>query len=403
MNKLMKKMKASKTMRLVKIIFENAAFAFLLSIILFGLEMYDNIHESREITKTLDSISSNLVEVQSSLSTRYLGEFPDFVHDIDSLYGQTKPGDTIVILEDVLFYGIYSAPVDFYNANVKLLELAEKGSPVSIAYYKPYSMAYDFMLPELLLAQEQYKYYRDTLKIFRERNDKYKQKRREIKYLNLSEEEKNMQLCQYIDSCFQDLIDDQVLKEQKKRVCTYDHEQKINVNNSNDIIEDDFEIIRKMLLKKYFAKTRDRDPKAFKEMVQKYRHATIKHKEQVVSTNTHTIVYKMCQKMDSIRWNYLGKEKSPVDKIEYSDFENMFTSMTNVMVDTYRHYNIRLIPMENFVSVRSWLICDKRGKSKAIMAFPSRYSSSEIGFYTTDKSTKNYILTMQKGIELEQQ
>ena len=96
---------------------------------------------------------------------------------------------------------------------------------------------------------------------------------------------------------------------------------------------------------------------------------------------------------------YLGKENAPIDNIKYADFMNMFQDMTEVMQHTYARYpSITLVPIDDFLSVRSWLVCGKHKGNQAIMAFPSRYSSSEIGFYTTDESTKDYIKTMQRGI-----
>jgi hypothetical protein len=70
-----------------------------------------------------------------------------------------------------------------------------------------------------------------------------------------------------------------------------------------------------------------------------------------------------------------------------------------VMEQTYKNYpSITLVPIDDFLSIRGWLITRRKGESRAIMAFPSRYSSSEIGFYTTDESTTDYIKTMQQGI-----
>ena len=63
-----------------------------------------------------------------------------------------------------------------------------------------------------------------------------------------------------------------------------------------------------------------------------------------------------------------------------------------------KYETIKLIPIDDFLSVRGWLVCSPKNGDKAIIAFPSRYSSSEIGFYTTDESTSEYIRTMQKGI-----
>ena len=144
MGKFWKKIKDSKTMSYVRIVTESAAFALLVSVILFAYEMTDNMQDSRAVTE-------NLLKIQNSLATRYLGEFPNFVPDINDLYSVAKSGDTIVVIEDVLFYGINSASDDFYEAHHKLLDLAANGSPVTIVYYRPKGLTYNLMMQEWML------------------------------------------------------------------------------------------------------------------------------------------------------------------------------------------------------------------------------------------------------------
>ena len=173
----------------------------------------------------------------------------------------------------------------------------------------------------------------------------------------------------------------------------------ISSKDALNAIRDDINQVRDLLLERFFKKTRDADPKQFMEFVNKYRRPTMEIVETKGTSRREIETMKMCQKMDSIRVKYLGKVDAPIDKITYADFMNMYKEMTEVMQQTYAKYpSITLVPIEEFLSVRSWLICDKNGNGYAIMAFPSRYSSSEIGFYTTDESTRDYIKTMQKGI-----
>ena len=394
-SKILEKLRTNKSVRIIKIITESATFALCISLILFGVEMFNNMRESKEL-------SNNLLTIQNALSTRYLGKFPNFMPDINQLYRDASAGDSIIILEDVLFYGINSAPVDFYEATLRLFDLAANGSSVMISYYTPEGMAYNFMLQEMLLSQDNYKDYRDTLMLFYKRNHMYKQERRSIidscMADGLSKAEADRHLMELVDNSFGDIIDKNLLNKQKERMLAKTPEE-VQIPGNNTVSRDDNDQIRNYMLEKYFAKTRDANPNAFKEMVAKYRRPTMKVDINEGTTRIQVETQEMCQKMDTIRWRYLGKDNEPVDHIRYNDFKNMFTEMTNVMEETYRRYpSIKLVPIDDFLSVRSWLVCGKNNRSQAVMAFPSRYSSSEIGFYTTDETTREYIETMKNGI-----
>lgn len=392
--KFIEKLRSNKFMHVMKIVAESATFALVVSLVLFAIQMFNNMQESKQL-------SQNLLEIQNSLSTKYLGKFPDFMPDINRLYGDAKAGDSIVILEDVLFYGINSAPIDFYEANLKLFDLAANGSPVMISYYIPDGMAFNFMLQEMLLTQEHYKNYRDTLMLFYQRNHMYKTERKAIidscANARVSKAETDRILTTLVDKCFEGIIDKQVLEKQKKRMIAKTPEEMAETQSLPS--RSDNEIIRTILLEKYFAKSRDENPKAFQAMVAKYRRPTMRINVNESTTRIQMETQEMCLKMDSIRIKFLGADNKPVDNIRYKDFKQMFSEMTEVMEETYHRYpSITLVPLDEFISVRSWLVDSREGGSRAIMAFPSRYSSSEIGFYTADETTRDYIKTMQKGI-----
>ena len=141
MNDIWKKMKASKAMRFFKIISESATFALFLSIIFFAYEMIENMQESKEMT-------DNLVQIQNSLTTKYLGIFPNYLPAINDLYANAKQGDSIIIFEDVLYYGIKSKPDEFKSFNRHLLNLRNSGSNIIVAYYNPKSTVYHKMIQE---------------------------------------------------------------------------------------------------------------------------------------------------------------------------------------------------------------------------------------------------------------
>ena len=52
-----------------------------------------------------------------------------------------------------------------------------------------------------------------------------------------------------------------------------------------------------------------------------------------------------------------------------------------------------LIELKEFLTMSCWLVRDK-----AILAFPSKYSSEEIGFSSQDKAFVDYIHTMLVGV-----
>lgn len=404
MSEFWKKMKASKTMHFFKIVSESATFALFLSIIFFGWEMFDNMQESKEMTDNLNAISTNLVDVQNSLSTRYLGEFPDFLPDIKNLYAQAQPGDSIVILEDVLFYGITSAPKEFYEASGRLLELADQGSPVMISYYKHNGLAYNMTVQEWLLSPECYKNYRDTMQLFRQRSQLYHDHKKVLidscARQKMPKEETDRLIVELLKQYFVDVVGQKAIDMQAERIVhPVMKPDNMNPENVRSARKDDNAQVRDLLLERFFAKTRDADKKQFMTMVNKYRRPTVEVAVTKGASRREIETLKMCQKMDSIRVKYLGKEDAPINHLTYADFMKMYQEMTDVMQHTYEKYpSIKLVPIDDFLSVRSWLVCNKKGDSQAIMAFPSRYSSSEIGFYTTDESTRNYIKTMQRGI-----
>lgn len=396
-NEFWQKMKASKTMRFLKIISQSATFALFLSILFFGWEMFDNMRESKELT-------DNLRNIQSALSTRYLGEFPDFLPDINNLYDRANTGDSIVILEDVLFYGVTSAPKEFFEASGRLLELADNGSPVMIAYYKPQGLAYNMTVQEWLLSPECYKNFRDTMLLFHHRTVMFHDHKKAVidscARQRMPKEETDLLIVRLMSKYFTDIVGEEAIKARAEQFMNeVINPDSISSATMRNAIRDENVMVRNLLLERYFAKTRDANPKQFMAMVNKYRQPTIEVVDTKGASRREVETIKMCEKMDAVRLKYLGKEDAPVDHLKYADFMNMYQEMTDVMQQTYANYpSITLVPIDDFLSVRSWLVCDKNGDSQAIMAFPSRYSSSEIGFYTTDESTRNYIKTMQKGI-----
>lgn len=387
--KIWNKIKSNKLMHVLKIVSENASFALFVSIIFFSIEMFRNMEDSQGMTE-------NMLKIQNSLTTKYLGNFPDFLPDIDRLYSEVIKGDSIVVLEDVLFYGINSAPKDFYETTAKLLNLAANRVPITIAYYEPNSFAYNLTIQEWMLSPTCYKNYRDTLYLLHQRNQMFKQKLKKIYTdTNLNDNQLHKEKLTLLKDCFGDIIGEEALEVQSRYIVENKETQPLieegtRKNHNNN------ERFRTFLLEKYFAATRENDIDAFSKMIESYRKRTLYNIDIVPSTQAEYETQHMTKRMDSIRLKYLDK---PIESIKYEDFTNMFSDMTQEIKNVYSKYEtIKLIPIDDFLSVRGWLVCSPKNGDKAIIAFPSRYSSSEIGFYTTDESTSEYIRTMQKGI-----
>ena len=87
---------------------DSASFALILSVAFFAYEMSEGKRETEEIVK-------NLVTIQNSLTTRYLGLFPEYIYNINTILENalehqkiSTKADTVIIFEDVLYYGIRS-------------------------------------------------------------------------------------------------------------------------------------------------------------------------------------------------------------------------------------------------------------------------------------------------------
>ena len=59
--------------------------------------------------------------------------------------------------------------------------------------------------------------------------------------------------------------------------------------------------------------------------------------------------------------------------------------------------NIELIPLQESLLMSCWM-ADINGKEHAIFAFPSKYSTEEIGFMSQDVAFADYIHKMLRGV-----
>lgn len=125
------KSKSHKMVGYVSTFLKSAAVALIFALVCFAFDRYENIMQQKQ----LDESIAKLDEIEQSLSTRSLGIFPGYIKEIRELFNNINKTDTIVIMEDVLYYGFKSKPKEFYEMNKKLFDHAMQGGAVTIAYY----------------------------------------------------------------------------------------------------------------------------------------------------------------------------------------------------------------------------------------------------------------------------
>jgi hypothetical protein len=112
---------------LSKFILTSAPFALFLSIIFFWIQILES-------NKAFNKTVNNLNKIEKSLSTRYIGIFPNYLPQINELLENVNSDKSIVIFQDVLYYGVFSSPKEFKKLTSRLIELSDK-CKISIAYY----------------------------------------------------------------------------------------------------------------------------------------------------------------------------------------------------------------------------------------------------------------------------
>ena len=310
----------SKVYKVYQFLVTSASVSFLVGVIVFVFGQVNDARTSAELVGNLQNISTNLLDVQNSVTTRYLGIFPDYLTEVNSLLSQRSKKDTVVIFEDVLYYGILSKPESFIRMNHMLLSHADQGGKVTIAYYDVNGRTFHRMIRE-----------------------------------------------QRIDPMFFGNLNSEM-----------DSLRRVERRHFSD----------SALCEKYFSKTRTLDPTAFARNVDKYLaplHGKVEF-DDAIGKELDQVYFKV----DSVKAHYLGK---PKDQIRFSDYENMYREMSEFLIDEYKSHGIELIPLDEYLVMSCWLVA-----GKAVLAFPSKYATDEIGFYSQDPAFSKYIKTMLKGV-----
>ncbi len=375
----MKKIDFKNGSNIIKRITQSATFALLLSIVFFAYQTSSGAKETKEVVE-------NLEKIQSSLSTRYLGLFPEYIGNINLLLNDainhennTELRDSIIIFEDVLYYGIRSDAKGFREMMENLLTLTDNGCHVTIAYYNVDGFPFKQMIRDKLLSKEHQNQYRDDMSNYHTKMLHFK---RELSSIdpNLSHHEYDKVAKQLVNKHFDNYFanykeGDESMQYFFKHV---DNRQRID----------------SIVTQHYYELTREESPQQFASGIKGMLNTL---PQEMESNDAITLrVNKLCTNLDSITTHYLNK---PLNDISYSDYYNMYKDVTLTIHDVLkRQPNIELIPLNESIMMCCWM-STMDGESNAIFAFPSKYSTDEIGFTSRDDAIVRYIHTMLNGIK----
>ena len=377
MKRIWNKFKESRGYRIIKIIMDSASFALFLSIAFFAYEMSEGKRETEEVVH-------NLREIQNSLSTRYLGLFPGYIDNINALLEEaiehqktSKYQDSIIIFEDVLYYGIRSNAEGFRRMNHNILQLAHNGCHITIAHYDINSMPFNQMVKDGLIDAKYLKAQKLYLTNYRLNLTKFNSECKSIPHALNSQEHK-----------------ESFLALAKKYFPNFYQAYSTNSNSNVLMRINDFLYMDSISCDLYFDSTKIVQEKQLQTKIKGYLIPIPLDKNAKDGITLQ--VNQMCQQLDDVMHTYLNK---PYNEIRYVDFKNMYKDMTKTIVQLYKTQpNIEMLPLNESLMMSCWLT--KIGDSeKSIFAFPSKYSTDEIGFFSQDPAFSDYIHTMLNGIK----
>lgn len=140
--------------------------------------------------------------------------------------------------------------------------------------------------------------------------------------------------------------------------------------------------------RRYFVHTRDADLDAFEARVKRYSNSLSSNCRE--DLNSPDLIAS-CERIDSIK-NYWIAQKE-VSDIDFYDLENMYRAISKEMANLYNSLGIELIPLDEYLTMSCWLAGDR-----AVLAFPSKWASDEIGFFSQDPAFVRYITAMLTGV-----
>lgn len=369
-----------KKKNLFKTILDSATFALLLSLLLFMFEMLNGAKESKTIV-------DNLTFIQNSLSTRYLGIFPEYVDNINGLLtsaidkqDDSAEKDSIIIFEDVLYYGIKSESEGFRQMIENLLTLKASGCQITLAYYDEKGYPFKQMIRDKLISFDYQQQLRQDRQDYVKRLHQFRLKADSLsKHTNTFHGSEYENLAMHYFSDYYTLLD--------TPLTPAEFASKIDATPP-------FVFIDSLLSQKHYNLTRSANMKGFKRGIKALLSPLPIEKE---STDEISIVVNgLCQRLDSIKHLYL--DKTPIESISYADYFNLYRDFSVEISKLLSAYSIELIPLQESMMMCCWMSITNNTK-QAIFAFPSKYSTDEIGFVSHDIAIANYIHTMLNGIK----
>lgn len=345
--KIPQRVKNNKLVGLIITFVKSAAVGLLFAVLCFIYDIYHDSAQDKQLEESVAKLretQEQLGRIEQNLSTRYLGIFPGYITEIGQLFDNLNPTDTIVIFEDVLYYGIKSRPKEFYSMNKKLFGHALNQGSTTVAYYNTASeeRAWNDIFHKVIVESRIGSKYHALLNTSRDK---------ELEMLrNTSQMRRGM--WRSVDSTW---------------------------------------------CEKYFSATRDDNPEKFQKDVNAYLSKDLLSDEASDSSRSGRIAYQMCVEIDSVKQHYLGGGKT-MDEITFHDYEQMYRKMSEVIERYYSHYGINLIPLDEYLTMSCWMV--RKGKDvETVLAFPSKYSTDEIGFRSQDEAFSTYISTMLNGVQ----
>lgn len=349
--------KQTRVYRSINTFASSAIIGLAITLLIFGYKVYSGRKQFDETVNRLDNISR-------SLSTRCLGKFPAYISEINDIFATLESSDTVIIFEDVLYYGIKSDPVGFCRLQQHLLDHSRRGGKVIVAYYDnnakgkggaPWQTVFHRMIVESRIAPK----YLSQLYTERQRRlEESAEQDLKSKSDTLGVRERISRRRAYVDSC---------------------------------------------VTEEFFAKTRDNDIDAAQKVVKGYLSfldAIKKDESSAVLKNP--VINKLCMGVDSIMHHYVGRgvDAKGVKSICFADYKKMYSDITDCIAGYYRMFDIELVPVNEYFTMSCWLIkpANENRSVASILAFPSKYSSDEIGFYSQDEMFSEYIVTILKGV-----
>lgn len=347
------RIKGTKGYEILSAFIKSAVVGMLFAVLCFAYDVYHDSEQDKQLEESIEKLENieksveQLEKIKQSLSTRYLGIFPEYIPEISALFENLNPTDSIIIFEDVLYYGIKSRPNEFFNLNVKLFHHALNGGHLTVAYYDSRNMDHKPVMDDLF---------------------------------------HKMIIESRINSKFHAEMGEMRAEELKK----------LSQMNQLNILAS-----RRMdstLCEKYFDATRKDNFGKFKKDVEAYLSKELIDKDTTNLSEAESITYQMCVDIDSIKQHFIGNGK-PLENILFSDYEQMYRSMSEIIVKYYVQHGFDMVPLDEYLTMSCWMVREGSHKGvKTVLAFPSKYSSDEIGFYSQDEAFSKYIGTMLEGV-----